>query len=531
MNRGTVNQEAVDRMAVNRGAVICVPTRIERRALRRGGLNETSVLLTGAGPKASRAAAREVALRSRSPVTVAGIAGGLDPALRPGDVVVATEVRHASKISTGPVIADRGIPGDEPIRCPAAPLLAATLRRAGLRVHLGPVISTDHVVARAEERELLAATGALAVDMESAWLVADQPDPVVIRVVADVAGAPLLRPATLGRLRTALSVLSRTVPALEAWAAACGEHRVLLAGPRSFCAGVVRAIDIVDETLEQRGAPVYVRREIVHNRHVVADLAERGAVFVDELDQVPVGASVVFSAHGVAPTVRVEATVRDLQVIDATCPLVSKVHAEIRRFADDGDTVLFIGHAGHEEAVGTVGERPDRTVLIESVADAITVVPADPERVSYLVQTTLAADEVAEIVAALKQRFPFLRGPDSDDICYATTNRQRALREVAAEADLCLVVGSANSSNSVRLVEVAERAGTPARLIDDAGQLELGWLAGVRTVALTAGASAPPELVEEVLTALSGLGPVHLDRRELIAENVHFTLPKELRRS
>ena len=504
------------------GLLVCVPTRTERRALRRGGLAEASLLLTGAGPSASRRATAGVTLRTAESLAVAGIGGGLDPALRPGDVVVATEIRRQD---------GAGEPDLAVIRCPAAVLVAATLRSSGLRVHLGPVISTDHVVTSNQERAALAATGALVVDMESAWLVADRADPVVVRVVADVAGEPLIRPATLSRLRTALAVLARTVPAMRAWAAAYGEHRVLLAGPRSFCAGVVRAIDIVDETLVRRGAPVYVRREIVHNRHVVADLAERGAVFVDELDQLPVGASVVFSAHGVAPAVRVEATARDLQVIDATCPLVSKVHAEVRRFADDGDTVLFIGHAGHEEAVGTVGERPSQTVLIEDVADAMAVAPADPERVSYLVQTTLAADEVAGIVAALTQRFPALRGPGSDDICYATTNRQRALRDVVAEADLCLVVGSVNSSNSVRLVEVAERAGTPARLIDDAGQLDLAWLAGVRTVALTAGASAPPELVEEVLTALRGLGPLDLDRRELVAENVHFTLPKELRRS
>jgi 4-hydroxy-3-methylbut-2-enyl diphosphate reductase len=301
---------------------------------------------------------------------------------------------------------------------------------------------------------------------------------------------------------------------------------VLLASPRSFCAGVERAIEIVEHALAQRGRPVYVRKQIVHNAHVVADLEARGAVFVDELDEVPPGATVVFSAHGVAPAVRSQAGKRSLRVIDATCPLVTKVHNEARRFAARGDTVLLIGHAGHEEVEGTLGEAAGSTVLVQDVAAARTVEVPDPARVSYLTQTTLAVDETAEIVEALRARFPALRGPGSDDICYATTNRQRALTAVAADADLVLVVGSANSSNSVRLVELARRGGTPAYLIDDAGGIRPEWLEGVRVVGLTAGASAPPRLVEEVVAAL---GPDTVVERMTATESIHFTLPAAVR--
>ncbi|TDV52159.1 4-hydroxy-3-methylbut-2-enyl diphosphate reductase [Actinophytocola oryzae] len=305
-------------------------------------------------------------------------------------------------------------------------------------------------------------------------------------------------------------------------------HTVLLAAPRSFCAGVERAIEIVDQALEQRGRPVYVRKQIVHNAHVVADLEAKGAVFVEELDEVPSGATVVFSAHGVSPAVRAEADQRALSVIDATCPLVAKVHTEVRRFAARGDTVLLVGHAGHEEVDGTLGEAPEDIILVEDVAAARTVTIPDPERVSYLTQTTLAVDETAEIVAVLRSRFPALRGPASDDICYATTNRQHALSAVATDADLVLVVGSSNSSNSVRLVELAKRAGTPAYLIDDASEIRPEWLTGVRTVGLTAGASAPPGLVDEVVAAL---GPVTVLEREFTTESIRFTLPAAVRPS
>lgn len=303
---------------------------------------------------------------------------------------------------------------------------------------------------------------------------------------------------------------------------------VLLAAPRSFCAGVERAIEIVEHALRSRGRPVYVRRQVVHNAHVVADLQARGAVFVDELAEVPRGATVVFSAHGVSPTVRIDAAARGLDVIDATCPLVTKVHAEARRFAARGDTVLLIGHATHEEVEGTLGEAPAHTILVAHVAAARTVAVPDPDRVSYLTQTTLAVDETEEIIAVLRTRFPKLRGPGSDDICYATTNRQHALSAVAADADLVLVVGSANSSNSVRLVELARRSGTPAYLIEDAGDIRPEWLAGVRTVGLTAGASAPPRLVDEVVAAL---GPATVLERETATESIRFTLPAAVRPS
>jgi 4-hydroxy-3-methylbut-2-enyl diphosphate reductase len=304
---------------------------------------------------------------------------------------------------------------------------------------------------------------------------------------------------------------------------------VLLAGPRSFCAGVERAIEVVERVLEDAGRPVYVRKQIVHNRHVVADLEARGAVFVDELDEVPEGATVVFSAHGVAPQVRAEAEARSLRVVDATCPLVTKVHAEARRFAGRGDTVVLVGHAGHEEVEGTLGEAPDRTVLVESADDVARLRVEDPLRVSYLTQTTLAVDEVGEVVDALRERFPALRGPGSDDICYATTNRQEAVAAIARDADLVLVVGSANSSNSVRLVELARRLGTPAHLIDDASEIDPAWLAGARVVGLSAGASAPPHLVDEVVAALRALGPVTVQERRVAAEHLQFSLPPAVR--
>jgi 4-hydroxy-3-methylbut-2-enyl diphosphate reductase len=299
-------------------------------------------------------------------------------------------------------------------------------------------------------------------------------------------------------------------------------RRVLLAAPRSFCAGVERAIDVVRELLAERGGPLHVRKQIVHNAHVVAELEAAGAVFVDELDQVPDGATVVFSAHGVSPAVRADAEGRGLEVVDATCPLVAKVHVEARRFAARGDTVVLIGHAGHDEVDGTLGEAPASTVLVESVEDVATVRVADPERVSYLTQTTLSVHETTEIVAALRERFPALRGPAGTDICYATTNRQDALSAIAGDADLVLVVGSANSSNSVRLVELARRAGTPAHLVEDASAIDPAWLAGVRVVGLTAGASAPPHLVEEVVGALRARGEITVREVRVARETVRF---------
>ena len=308
-------------------------------------------------------------------------------------------------------------------------------------------------------------------------------------------------------------------------------RRVLLPGPRSFCAGVERAIEIVERALLSRTSPVYVRKQIVHNAYVVDDLARRGAIFVDELDEVPNGATVVFSAHGVSPAVRDEAAERDLDVIDGTCPLVARVHARARRLAARGDTVVLIGHAGHEEVEGTLGEAPENIVLVENAQDLHLVETDDPASVSYLTQTTLAVDETAEVVDALREKFPQLNEPTSDDICYATTNRQQSLRAIVDESDLVLVVGSPNSSNSVRLVELARRQGTAAELIDRASDIRPEWLAGVGTIGLTAGASAPPALINEVILALREHGPVSVEERELTRETVHFDLPSVLRKA
>jgi len=305
---------------------------------------------------------------------------------------------------------------------------------------------------------------------------------------------------------------------------------VLLASPRSFCAGVERAIAAVEQLLADRGGPIYVRKQIVHNTHVVAGLQTRGAVFVDELDEVPPGATVVFSAHGVSPQVWREAVALGLDIVDSTCPLVAKVHAEARRFAARGDTVVLIGHAGHDETVGTLGEAPTQTVLVQTEADVAALAPPDPSRISYLAQTTLAVDETADIIAALRARFPAARGPGTDDICYATTNRQRALAAIADETDLILVVGSTNSSNSVRLVELAHRRGTVAYLIEDASQIRPEWVRHARVIGLTAGASAPPALVDDVLATLRQLGPLIVEEREITRENIRFTTPTPLGR-
>jgi 4-hydroxy-3-methylbut-2-enyl diphosphate reductase len=303
--------------------------------------------------------------------------------------------------------------------------------------------------------------------------------------------------------------------------------RVLLASPRAFCAGVERAIEIVERTLQRHGAPVYVRKQLVHNEHVVRDLRAKGAVFVEELDDVPAGAVVVFSAHGVSPAVRAEAARRGLRTVDATCPLVAKVHLEARRFAARGDTIVFIGQAGHDEAEGAIGEAPDRTVLVETAEDVAALAPSG--RVSYLTQTTLAIDETAAVVDALRARFPDLRGPRGDDICYATTNRQRAVAAVAAEADVVIVVGSRNSSNSNRLVEVARKRGVPAYLVDDVSQFDPRWLRGATTVGVTAGASAPPPLVAELVQALCRHGAAEVVEWTVATETVAFSLPADVR--
>jgi 4-hydroxy-3-methylbut-2-en-1-yl diphosphate reductase len=412
--------------------------------------------------------------------------------LEPGMVLVADELR---------------CPGRPTIDCPAAVLIAGELRRHGVATVCGPL----HVEAAGGQ------TGDVRRHAVALAAVLPASSGQVGLGVAAAGDDPSGRLAARAALAACLS--------------AAGTRTVLLASPRSFCAGVERAIEVVERALDQRDGPVYVRKQIVHNTHVVADLQARGAVFVDELDTVPDGATLVFSAHGVSPAVRAEALRRGLEVIDATCPLVTKVHAEARRFAARGDTVILIGHAGHEEVEGTLGEAPEQTVLVQTAADVDDLHVDDPARVSYLTQTTLAVDETAEVVDALHARFPALRGPASDDICYATTNRQDALKAIADESELVLVVGSKNSSNSRRLVELASRHDTPGYLIDEVSDIRPEWLAGVRVVGLTAGASAPPQMVEAVIACLAGLGSVTVAERETTREAIHFALPPALRPS
>ena len=306
---------------------------------------------------------------------------------------------------------------------------------------------------------------------------------------------------------------------------------MLVAKPRGYCAGVDRAVLTVEKALEVYGAPVYVRKQIVHNAHVVRTLEQQGAVFVEETDEIPEGATVVFSAHGVAPTVHAEAAARRLRTIDATCPLVTKVHMEAKRFAADDLDIILIGHEGHEEVVGTTGQAPEHMHVVDGLEEAAAVQVRDPAQVAYLSQTTLSVDETNVTVDALRERFPLLQGPPSADICYATQNRQVAVKEIAGEADLVIVVGSRNSSNSVRLVEVALDAGaTAAHLVDDSSEIDPAWLVGVQTVGLTSGASVPEDLLEGVLSWLAerGYGDVH--EVESAKESLLFALPPELRR-
>ena len=308
-------------------------------------------------------------------------------------------------------------------------------------------------------------------------------------------------------------------------------RRVLVAKPRGYCAGVDRAVLTVEKALDAYGAPVYVRKQIVHNAHVVRTLEAQGAIFVEETEQVPEGATVVFSAHGVAPTVHAAATVRKLKTIDATCPLVTKVHMEAKRFAADDLDIVLIGHQGHEEVVGTTGQAPEHMHLVDGVEEAAQVQVRDPAKVAYLSQTTLSVDETDLTVEALRERFPLLQGPPSADICYATSNRQIAVKEIADASDLMLVVGSANSSNSVRLVEVALEAGARAAyLVDDASEIDEAWLAGVTTVGLTSGASVPESLVEQVMSWLADRGYDDVVEVESARESLLFALPPELRR-
>jgi 4-hydroxy-3-methylbut-2-enyl diphosphate reductase len=492
---------------------VLTPMGIEARAVR-SGAPWARVEKFGIGPQRAGRAASLVSDHDGA-VVIAGFAGALDERLEPGDIVLASELRG----------------GDGTALCGDPSILAGVLRRAGLRVYIGPIVSSPRLVHGARRREL-AATGALAVDMESAWLAEAHGRPIVtLRAISDSQDQEIYRPIRVASgVRAAFRSLRRASALLGEWADVLGEREIVLGAPRASCAGVVRAVDIVREALADRGAPIYVRKQIVHNAHVVSELEQLGAIFVEEVDEVPEGATVIYSAHGVSPAVRAAAAKRELDVIDATCPLVAKVHAETRRFARRGFDIVLIGHEGHEEVDGTVGEAPDHVRVIASAEEVNDVTVADPERVAYLTQTTLAVDETALVVEALRERFPALAGPRSDDICYATQNRQDAVRALARDCDIVLVVGSENSSNSRRLVEVAERAGSRSQLIERADDIRPELLRDVRRVGLTAGASAPETLVEGVVAALDGLGSVSVSERTVATEEVQFKLPPQVGR-
>jgi 4-hydroxy-3-methylbut-2-enyl diphosphate reductase len=308
-------------------------------------------------------------------------------------------------------------------------------------------------------------------------------------------------------------------------------EKLLLASPRGYCAGVDRAVQTVERALEVYGPPVYVRKEIVHNKHVVAQLRERGAIFVESEGEVPEGATAVFSAHGVAPSVRENAAARELNVIDATCPLVTKVHREAIKFAAEDYTIVMIGHEGHEEVEGTMGEAPNNIVLVQNEEDVDALEVPDPQRVAYISQTTLSVDETRSIILRLREKFPAIAGPRTDDICYATTNRQAAVKELARECDLVLVIGSRNSSNSNRLVEVARECGAASHLIDNESQVQEEWLEGMRVVGITSGASAPEELVMRLVDFFRARGTEDVQELEVIKEDTRFMLPKAIRQA
>ncbi len=496
--------------------LVLAPMGLEVALVRRGAPS-ADVVRAGIGPRRARRTAKLAAARPAAGVAVAGFGGGLAPELEPGEIVVATELRARD----GRVLAE----------CSGAAVLAGMLRRAGLSAHTGPILSVRAPVFGAQ-REALRASGALVVDQESAWLApaaAGRPF-IVVRAVLDTRREELDAPwRTAARFWHAAHALKAAAAVLHEWAEAIAPREAILAAPRASCAGVERAIEVVERALDQFGPPVYMRKQIVHNRHVVDELERRGAICVEELEEVPDGATVVFSAHGVSPQVREQASRRHLNVVDATCPLVSKVHAEARRFASSGYTIFLIGHEGHEEVDGTAGEVPEKIRVIDPAADLTSLEAQDPDRVAYLTQTTLAVDETSGTVARLKERFPGIAGPRSDDICYATQNRQDAVRELASLCELVLVVGSRNSSNSNRLVEVAQRAGCEARLLDDESQLDPAWLKDVRTIGITAGASSPERIVTRVVSALEVLGPLERSERAVANETVRFALPAKVR--
>jgi 4-hydroxy-3-methylbut-2-en-1-yl diphosphate reductase len=502
---------------------LCVLTALRFEAsAARAGTTAATIRHTGMGMARATRAGRDLAAEMEldQPIAVVGLCGGLDRGLQPGDIVVADELRFGD--------------GRPSIHLPSSALITGELARAQLPVQCAPIVSTERIVT-GEARASLAANGARAVDMESAFLLAEllaaSPSrPVaVVRVVVDAPDYELRSwrtPAIAWRARRRITEI---MPVLERWARAAMPRHVVLAGPRSFCAGVERAIEIVNRAIDRFEPPVYVRRQIVHNSHVVRELEGRGAVFVQEVEEVPPGSVLVFAAHGVSPQVRRDAEHRQLRIIDATCPLVAKVHTEARRFTGRGYDIVLIGHDDHEEVEGTVGEVPEHIQVINSVDEVDQLEIADPNRVAYLTQTTLATDEVSGIVDRLRERFPNLAGPHGEDICYATQNRQEAIAAIAPDTDVVLVIGSPNSSNSKRLAEVAARTGSTAHLVDSCDDVRLEWLADATTIGITAGASAPESKVREVIAALEGLGPVVVEERPLHEESVTFSLPVEVR--
>lgn len=521
------------------GLLVLAPLRLEARAISQGA-PEARVLRTGAGPLRSCRSVAELAASTTSrsskaspvaanrrwagpPITVApsavavaGLAGGLRGDLAPGTVVVADKVID----ETGRLAA----------HLPSAPLLAAELKARGHETVIGTIASARALVEGSRDREILAGFGAVAVDTETAWLLS-RPWGVptaVVRVIVDTPGRELRSLATVTGGIKALGVLSRAAKVMDDWSDTVGAREILLAKPRSFCAGVERAIDTVLRSIDKFGSPVYVRRQIVHNRHVVADLEARGAIFVQELDEVPDASTVIFSAHGVSPSIRSVAKDRGLNVVDATCPLVSKVHAEVRRFSARALQVIFIGHAGHDETEGTVGEAPDVKV-VETSADVAGLQVTDPDRLAYVTQTTLSADDVDSVVAELTRKYPAIVGPGSGDICYATQNRQDALRMIAPRCSTVLVVGSPGSSNANRLVEVARRCGSKAALIEDEHDLRFEHLLGASVIGVTAAASTPQAVVDSVVRALGAMGPTVCQEVSTTAENASFSLPAEVR--
>ncbi len=496
--------------------LLLAPLRVEAMALA-ASPSRPRVRRTGLGQGRTAVAVDNLAtsgqMTARNAVAMAGLGGALAADLRVGDLVVAERVVSPE--------------GKELARLPSAGLLAAELAACGLRARTGTVASTDQLV-RGAERHRLAAVADV-VDMESAALVRRATGPLaIVRAVSDTSEQELVSLSALRNLGRALASLRACAPALASWAASTGPREVLLAEPRSFCAGVRRAIETVQRALARYGAPVYVRRQIVHNARVVAQLEAAGAVFVEELGDVPDGAVVVFSAHGVGTSVQAEAAERAMKTIDATCPLVTKVHHEARRFTSSGRQVILIGHRGHDEVEGTLGSVPGIT-LVGGPGEA-TALGLDTGRPTAVVtQTTLTPDEVGDIMTELEGLFSDIAHPNSSDICYASQNRQEAVRAMAPQCDLVLVVGSANSSNSNRLVEVARRSGVPAHLVDGPSDLRLSWLHEARRVGLTAGASAPEELVQDVVACLAGLGPLNVATMATGSENVTFSLPVEVR--